>query len=101
MNITKFKASHVYSLYDKDNTCLYVGMSSNAFRRFGEHAKDKSWFQDVTKVIITNCDGHLDSVKTEQMLIAELKPKYNNTPFEIVDGEPKFIFDKEKEWAHG
>lgn len=69
----------VYRFYDAAGRLLYVGVTDHLKVRFGQHAKDKSWWPEVASRTITWYDGRQEAEDAETKAIGEEKPIHNKT----------------------
>jgi hypothetical protein len=74
---------YIYELWS-DDVCLYVGRVGNngpgsVRRRFKGHATDKSksWWPQVTRVVVSRFASHEEIVAEEPRRIQELRPVHN------------------------
>ena len=67
----------LYTLYNKNNDVIYVGVSSYAGRRLKEHQASAAWFDEVVKSEIESFIDRKAAIAKEADLIKTLKPKYN------------------------
>lgn len=68
---------YVYSLWNDQNDCLYVGTTINLRRRFQEHARLTAWWPEATfyqDIPITN---PVDARTVEKALIRAYQPEHN------------------------
>jgi hypothetical protein len=70
-------ATDVYHVWDADWNELYVGISSNAFRRFSEHARSSAWWPRADFIRIDRYEDRWTARKTEAVLIAIGEPEFN------------------------
>ena len=77
----------IYRLYSADGTLLYVGMSNDPDRRFGEHADSQPWWAEVRKFEVgTWYPSRSAAAEAERVAIRSEQPKHNkrratgNTP---------------------
>ena len=70
--------SCVYVLTDPKTKPLYVGMTSNLTQRMENHKYTKSWFEEVSNVLVYPCHESL-TAKIEKETIAWLNPPYNKS----------------------
>jgi len=66
---------YLYRLYDSDRVLLYVGHTTDPFRRLGEHQKIQPWAADIAHMESEPIDG--DPAVAEMNAIRAGRPKYN------------------------
>lgn len=74
---------YVYELW-ADDVCLYVGRVGNSGpglmrTRLLQHRSAKSWFGEVTRIVVSAFGGHEEIAAEEPRRIYELKPVHNRT----------------------
>ena len=64
--------ANLYRHFDENGVLLYVGISTSALKRLGEHERSAGWFKRIVKVTIVNfptreaaADAELRAIKTE------------------------------------
>jgi hypothetical protein len=67
----------VYRLYDANGQLLYVGQSRNPKARFITHAREVDWWEEVAHWAVEWWSDRYAARTQEQLLIAELSPRYN------------------------
>lgn len=67
----------VYSLWDEEQECIYVGMSSNVLARLGTHLQSQDRRHLVAQVRLLRCSNSAEARKVEASLIAEYQPTLN------------------------
>lgn len=67
----------VYRHFSNSGELLYVGISTNPFRRLEEHKHRSKWFDLVSLVTIEHCKTRQQAVVAEAKAIKQEKPKYN------------------------
>jgi len=70
--------SCVYVLTDSKTKPLYVGMTSNLTQRMENHKYTKSWWEEVSNVLVYPCHESV-TARVEKETIAWLNPPYNKT----------------------
>jgi hypothetical protein len=75
----------VYQAWDAEWNALYVGISSNAFRRLSEHAGKSEWWERADFIRINRYEDRWAARKTEAVFIAIDAPEFN-----IALDEPAF-----------
>jgi predicted GIY-YIG superfamily endonuclease len=85
--------THLYKCFDKKDSLLYVGISSNAVRRFFEHKQAKRFAHRVTKITIRTYRTREQAAAAEKRAIkkehptengAQKKPRGNMTPRQVI-----------------
>jgi S-DNA-T family DNA segregation ATPase FtsK/SpoIIIE len=76
-----------YMLYNTDGRLLYVGITVNPNTRFGEHATERIWWDqvDMSRTVITWYPNRKKAKAQETKAIRTLHPIYNVS--EVEDGE--------------
>lgn len=71
----------LYRLYDADTNLLYVGISGSAIRRAAQHARQKSWWDQVASIDIVHLGvANRDQAEAiEEAVIRHERPRYNVT----------------------
>lgn len=67
----------VYHVWDEDWNPLYVGISSDAFRRLSEHASKSLWWPRADYFQIDRFEDRWSARKTEAVFIAIDEPEFN------------------------
>lgn len=67
----------LYRFYDKDDQLLYVGITIDPGTRWGQHAKDKTWWTEVVRTTIEQFPTRADVLMAERVAIQTENPKYN------------------------
>lgn len=74
----KTKPHDVYRVFDKDRTLLYVGCSSNAFKRIQQHKYEyQAWFPSACTVDIDQYPDRVTARLVEAQSIATESPVWN------------------------
>ena len=66
----------IYTYYDKDNKPLYIGKSTNLYKRHNQHRRDE-WFADAVKIGIRNYNNHQEMDIAEIHYTATRDPLFN------------------------
>ena len=69
----------MYFYYDINGLLLYVGLSSDIYRRFLNHMNDKTWAHQINGIGYREYPNKRTMDFAEQYYIGKLKPKYNIT----------------------
>lgn len=67
----------VYSLWNEDGSCLYVGITINLRRRLQEHARKAAWWATVHIVDPIEITNLTDARTIERALIRTYTPEHN------------------------
>lgn len=67
----------LYRLEDANGALLYVGISDDPLRRWGEHAGDKPWWPDVAHLSFEWHPSRTDALLEEARAIKAEQPQYN------------------------
>ncbi|WP_293954955.1 GIY-YIG nuclease family protein [uncultured Corynebacterium sp.] len=67
----------VYRFYDAAGDLLYVGVSSNAIRRWEQHQRTKPWFGEVAVITRSLFEDKETAYEAEIRAIIHETPKYN------------------------
>lgn len=78
----------LYRFYAADDTLLYVGLTINPGRRFGEHRQTKPWWDQIKHITLEQYDDYPTLVTAERLAIAIQRPRYNVA---LNDGPPARI----------
>lgn len=70
----------LYRLFDAADRLLYVGISTQPTRRFGEHAHDHAWGQEVAQTTVEWFDNRETALVAEREAILGEDPPYNIRP---------------------
>lgn len=71
--------TQLYRYFDKDGNLLYIGISSNAIARLGQHGRDKTWFNEIANITVEYISDRKSAYIAEANAIYNEKPKYNKT----------------------
>lgn len=69
----------VYTMRDVEGAVIYVGISLNLPGRLHDHAADKPWYSEVSRVDCEHVADRESALAREAELIRDLHPKYNRT----------------------
>jgi predicted GIY-YIG superfamily endonuclease len=67
----------LYRFYDARETLLYVGITSDPWRRWREHVREKSWYPQVKHQSVTWYDTERQARKAEDRAIRKERPQFN------------------------
>lgn len=67
----------LYRLYDKNETLLYVGITSELRRRYQQHAESKAWWSKVAVRDAEWLPSRTQALRAEGIAIRREKPKFN------------------------
>ncbi|GAA3267840.1 GIY-YIG nuclease family protein [Streptomyces lavendulae] len=67
----------LYRLFDSTDRLLYVGITDNPRKRFGEHAATKEWWPSVAERQVEWHATRLDAEASEREAIQRERPKWN------------------------
>lgn len=72
---------YVYEFWSIEK-CLYVGRVGNSgpgsmYLRLAGHRSDKSWWPDISQIVVSSFGSHEEIVAEEQRRIYELQPLHN------------------------
>lgn len=82
------KPTTLYRLYSDTFELLYVGISSNPWRRFEQHCADKPWWGDVAHVRTMHFADRDSAATAEVHAIRTEKPRHN-VAHAVVDVGPQ------------
>lgn len=68
---------YLYRFYNAAGRLLYVGISNNPDRRWGEHADDKPWWGEVEDQTSERAGDMHDALALEEEAIRAERPLYN------------------------
>ena len=83
-----FRYGHVwalYRMYDCDGNLLYVGLTEDAGRRFGEHSA-KRWFPLVATIKLEWFSNEARATFAERKAIAREQPRFNKAGLALPPG---------------
>lgn len=69
--------TQLYRQFNRDGKLLYVGISINAFERFRQHAKDKTWIDTVASMTIEHFASRQEALDAERAAIESECPLWN------------------------
>ena len=70
--------SHVlYRFYNSNAKLLYVGITNNPENRFGNHRREKPWWNQVTAITLERFSTRGELAQAEIEAIQTERPKYN------------------------
>jgi predicted GIY-YIG superfamily endonuclease len=69
----------LYRLYDAQDRLLYVGVTIDTKRRFGEHRREKSWWPEVVRKAIEWFPSRTLAQEAEATAVREEKPLLDAT----------------------
>lgn len=67
----------VYRLYDSSDRLLYVGIASDPLRRWGQHAKQTTWWSSVTATRLEWFETRKAAELAEKEAIQQEEPRFN------------------------
>lgn len=67
----------LYRYYEDDGVLLYVGISSDAYKRAKSHAKNSEWFIFQDKMTVETFDTRKEARAAEKLAIVNENPVYN------------------------
>lgn len=67
----------LYRAYDASGRLLYVGIAVNWPRRWGQHAERSPWYQQVTRLELTEYANRPDAMAAEKRVVAAEHPVHN------------------------
>jgi predicted GIY-YIG superfamily endonuclease len=67
----------LYRFYDSRETLLYVGITSDPWRRWREHVQEKPWYPQVKHQAVTWFDSEPQARRAEVRAIRREKPQFN------------------------
>lgn len=67
----------LYRFYDKDARLLYVGITDDPLRRFGQHRYAKPWWVDVDQVKVVHYGTRDEAFDAESAAIIDELPLFN------------------------
>lgn len=71
------KPHTVYSLWNDQGECLYVGRTTNLRRRLQQHARQVAWWPSVEYMQKIEISNLTDANTVERALIRSYKPMHN------------------------
>lgn len=67
----------LYRFFDAGGQLLYVGIAGNPGRRFGQHAKDKTWWTQVASSSMQHFNQRVEAERAERAAIRSEGPLHN------------------------
>lgn len=67
----------LYRFFDSDDVLLYVGMTRNPARRFGQHGSEKPWWQKVVRIHMEHHKSLHALREAERRAIETERPAHN------------------------
>ena len=67
----------LYRCFNADGDLLYVGITSEGFKRFRVHGNRKEWWPEVDTIKVQHFETQADCRAEEKRLIRALQPPYN------------------------
>lgn len=67
----------VYKHMNKDNECIYVGLTDNMDRRQSEHKRSSKHYNDINTILYAQCENKTAMIVYEQYYINKLNPINN------------------------
>jgi len=67
----------LYRFYDADEQLLYVGITSDPWRRWRQHVLEKAWYPQVKHQAVTWYDSRIRAELAEQSAIRCERPRFN------------------------
>jgi len=67
----------VYSLWNEEGDCLYIGVTTNLRRRFQQHARLAAWWPEASRYQPIELTNPIDARTVERALIRAYKPLHN------------------------
>ena len=64
-------------MLDRDDTLLYVGITSNPIERWRSHAQRKDWWCAVDRIAVEDHPNERSALAAEVMAIRTESPLYN------------------------
>ncbi len=80
-------ATAIYRLYAFGDRLLYVGMTNSPEHRFEQHASDKPWWWEVSRIELAWFPNRWTAEAEEEHVIWAENPLYNKQ--RIVDWQPR------------
>lgn len=69
--------TYVYRCWDREGQLLYVGIAADVGKRRAQHAQDKYWWPDVTRVTTMAFATRFEAMWAEWAVITTCNPVYN------------------------
>jgi predicted GIY-YIG superfamily endonuclease len=67
----------LYRHWDKDDNLLYIGISLSKLQRLGQHSRNASWFDKITKVTMESFPTRKVALQKEKEAIITEYPIHN------------------------
>lgn len=67
----------LYRFFAENGELLYVGITNDPGRRWGQHAHDKPWWHEVTRAEIERHPDRPAALLAEKAAIVAERPRYN------------------------
>lgn len=67
----------VYSIWNEEGDCLYVGTTINLRRRFQQHARQAAWWAEADRYQPIELSNPIDARTVERALIRAYQPQHN------------------------
>jgi predicted GIY-YIG superfamily endonuclease len=67
----------LYRFYADDDALLYIGIAGSATQRFEQHAKEKSWWPQVTRTELEHFATRREALDAERLAIIAERPRHN------------------------
>lgn len=80
------KDTCIYKMYNKDNVCIYVGITNDMKVRMSQHKNDKEWFNEVNRIEHSEYMNRNEAKIFEIYYISKLNPIYNDDHSLFVEG---------------
>lgn len=68
---------YVYRIYDKDNSLLYVGCTSDFGQRMNQHHNEREWGKEIFRTEVEVLPTKREGLEREGELVKTLSPRYN------------------------
>lgn len=75
--MTAIAETLLYRLYDDIGALLYVGVTDDWDRRRSQHATERPWFGEVSRVVLETCPDRTSALAREVAAISNEAPRYN------------------------
>lgn len=89
----------VYTLYDRNDTLIYVGISNLPQQRWKEHAAKQPWWPEVVTREIEWFDTRAEAERQEVRCIAARHPRHNHAPGMPERGKPESSGRRRPGWG--
>lgn len=67
----------LYRHWDKDDNLLYIGISLSKLQRLGQHSRNATWFDKITKVTMESFPTRKIALQKEKEAITSEYPIHN------------------------